>query len=224
MSHTLLINIARVISILGLGLLTFSAIGGTLLASRTAQKIKFLKGQTFKYHRTLSLGGAALFLLHPILLLLAHTTTGMRWWNVVVPFTAPKQGVLIAWGTLAAYTLIIVTLSSLNVTEVGIWDRAGNLEAWACYLGGEEADHYAAPTRATDLAGLPPAFIDVGEMDMFRDEDFDFAMRLNQAGVPTEFHVHPGAFHASEIFAPEAALSQRIWAGRLAALTRFIEA
>ncbi len=117
-----------------------------------------------------------------------------------------------------------VTLSSLNVTEVGIWDRAGNLEAWTCYLGGEAADHYAAPTRATDLAGLPPAFIDVGEMDMFRDEDFDFAMRLNQAGVPTEFHVHPGAFHASEIFAPEAALSQRIWAGRLAALTRFIEA
>lgn len=116
-----------------------------------------------------------------------------------------------------------VTSSSQEVTEVGVWDRAGNLEAWACYLGGEAADHYAAPTRATDLAGLPPTFIDVGQMDMFRDEDFDFAMRLNQAGVPTEFHVHPGAFHASEIFAPEAALSKRIWAGRLAALTRFIE-
>lgn len=117
-----------------------------------------------------------------------------------------------------------VTFSSLNVTEVGIWDRAGNLEAWECYLGGEVADHYAAPSRATDLAGLPPAFIDVGQMDMFRDEDFDFAMRLNQAGVPTEFHVHPGAFHASEIFAPDADLSKRIWSGRLDALRRFIAA
>ena len=118
MPDDLLLKIARVLGLLGLALLIVSSVGGTLLASRTAQKIKFLKGQTFKYHRTLSLGGAALFLLHPILLLLAHTTTGMRWWNVVVPFTAPKQGVLIAWGTLAAYTLIIVTLSSLNIKKM----------------------------------------------------------------------------------------------------------
>ena len=114
----LLLKIARVIGLLGLALLIVSSVGGTLLASRTAQKIKFFKGQTFTYHRTLSLGGAALFLLHPIPLLLAHATTGMRWWNVVVPFTAPKQGILIAWGTLAAYTLIIVTLSSLNIKKM----------------------------------------------------------------------------------------------------------
>ena len=113
-----LLKIARVIGLLGLALLIVSSVGGTLLASRTAQKIKFLKGQTFKYHRAISLGGAALFLLHPIPLLLAHATTGMRWWNIVVPFTAPKQGVLIAWGTLAAYTLIVVTVSSLNIKKI----------------------------------------------------------------------------------------------------------
>ena len=61
-------------------------------------------------------------------------------------------------------------------------------------------------------------------MDMFRDEDFDFAMRLNQAGVPCEFRVNPGAFHASETFAPEADLSKRIWAARHEALRRFIDA
>ena len=118
MPDDLLLKIARVIGLLGLALLIVSSIGGTLLASRTAQKMKFLKGKTFTYHRTVSIAGAALFLLHPIPLLLAHTTTGMRWWNVFVPFTAPKQGVLIAWGTLAAYTLLIVTVSSLNFKKI----------------------------------------------------------------------------------------------------------
>lgn len=118
MSDDLLLKLARVIGLLGLALLIISSIGGTLLASRTAQKLKFLKGQTFKYHRTISLIGASLFVLHPIPLLLAHATTGMRWYHVLVPFTAPKQGVLIAWGTLAAYTLVAVTLSSLYIKKV----------------------------------------------------------------------------------------------------------
>ena len=68
--------------------------------------------------------------------------------------------------------------------------------------------------------GLPPAFIDVGTVDMFRDEDIAFAARLMQAGVPTELHVNPGACHASEAFAPQAALSQRIWERRFDALRR----
>ena len=112
------------------------------------------------------------------------------------------------------------TASSQEVTEVGIWDRAGNIEAWDWFLGGQPADDYAAPARATDLSGLPPTFIDVGEMDLFRDEDIAFVSRLLQAGVPTEFHIYPGAYHASEVFAPEAPLSQRIWAARFSALTR----
>ena len=118
MPDDLLLKIARVIGLLGLALLIVSSIGGTLLASRTAQRIKFLKGKTFTYHRTISIVGAALFLLHPVPLLLAHTTTGMRWWNVFVPFTAPKQGILIAWGTVAAYTLLVVTVSSLNIKKM----------------------------------------------------------------------------------------------------------
>jgi len=112
------------------------------------------------------------------------------------------------------------TPSSHEVTEVGIWDRAGNIEAWSWFLGGNPADGYAAPARAAELAGLPPTFIDVGEMDLFRDEDIAFVARLTQAGVPTEFHLYPGAYHASEVFAPEAPLSQRIWAARLSALAR----
>jgi acetyl esterase/lipase len=114
------------------------------------------------------------------------------------------------------------TASTHEVTEVGIWDRAGNIEAWGMYLGGKPADGYAAPARMQDVSGLPPAYIDVGEMDAFRDEDTHFALRLLQSGVPCEFHIYPGAYHASEVFAPEAELSKRIWAGRVAALKRFM--
>jgi acetyl esterase/lipase len=116
------------------------------------------------------------------------------------------------------------TESSQEITDIGIWDRAANIEAWAWYLGGKEADQYAAPARADDLAGLPPAFIDVGTVDLFRDEDIAFAQRLMAAGVPTELHIHPGSYHAAETFAADAALSKRIWALRIDALKRALDA
>ncbi len=117
-----------------------------------------------------------------------------------------------------------VTPSSHEILDLGVWDRGTNLEAWGWYLGGrqgtDDVTPYAAPARATDLSGLPPAFLDVGELDLFRDEDVDLAARLLRAGVPTELHVYPGAYHASESFAPKAALSRRIWAARIDALRR----
>ena len=76
------------------------------------------------------------------------------------------------------------------------------------------------PARAEDLAGLPPTFIDVGTVDLFRDEDIAFAQRLMVAGVPTELHVNPGAYHAAEVFAPQSPLAERIWARRYEALRR----
>ena len=115
------------------------------------------------------------------------------------------------------------TPSSYEIMDLGIWDREGNVEAWQWYLGGKPADDYAAPARAENLAGLPPTFIDVGELDLFRDEDIQFAARLIQAGVPTELHVYPGVYHASEVFAPEAALSQSILSRRTEALLRALK-
>jgi len=115
------------------------------------------------------------------------------------------------------------TPSSNQIKKLGIWDRAVNIEAWQWYLGGKAADGYAAPARMQDLSGLPPTYISVGTLDLFRDENIDFAMRLMQAGVTTELNVYPGAYHASEVMAPQARLSQRIMHDRLEALRRFIE-
>ena len=112
------------------------------------------------------------------------------------------------------------TASSKQITDVGIWDRAGNVEAWAWYLGGKPATQYSAPARATDVSGLPSMFIDVGDVDMFHDEDVEFVSRLKDAGVSVEFHVHPGSYHASEVFAPMAALSAKIWGLRIAAMQK----
>jgi len=112
------------------------------------------------------------------------------------------------------------TASSHEVVDIGIWDRAGSIEAWNWYLGGAEADAYAAPARAADLSGLPPSYIDVGDLDLFRDEDITLAQRLSAAGVPVEFHLWTGAYHASELFAPKARLSEQIWATRYQAIRR----
>ncbi len=93
------------------------------MASRTAQRLKFLKGKAFKYHRLLSVIGACLLLLHPIPMALAHRTTGMNVASIFVPGLAPKQPLWIALGIIAAYILIVVTISSLRLKQIkrGTW-------------------------------------------------------------------------------------------------------
>jgi acetyl esterase/lipase len=104
-----------------------------------------------------------------------------------------------------------VTASSQLVTKV--WTREANLLGWRCYLGREpgsdDVPAYAAAARADDLRGLAPAFIGVGTLDVFRDENIDYARRLLEAGVPTELHVYPGAPHGFEGLAPQAAVSRQ---------------
>ena len=77
-----------------------------------------------------------------------------------------------------------------------MWSKASNAFGWRCYLGRlcgtNDIPPYAAPARATDLAGLPEAYVCVGGADGFRDEDITYAMRLLQAGVSVELHSLPG--------------------------------
>ncbi|MDE8344616.1 MAG: alpha/beta hydrolase [Acidocella sp.] len=80
-----------------------------------------------------------------------------------------------------------------------IWTRASNIFGWSSLLGappgGADVSIYAAAARAMDLAGLPPAYIAVGALDLFLEENLDYARRLTRAGVPVELHVYPGAVH-----------------------------
>jgi acetyl esterase/lipase len=86
-----------------------------------------------------------------------------------------------------------------------VWSRESNTFGWRSYLGErygtDDVPPTAAPARARDedLAGLPPAFVSVGTLDGFLDEDVDYALRLNRAGVPCELHVYPGACHGYQI-------------------------
>ncbi|MCC5581734.1 alpha/beta hydrolase [Microtetraspora sp. AC03309] len=99
------------------------------------------------------------------------------------------------------------TDSSHEITDIGIWDRSTNILAWQAILGDragtEDVTSYCAASRATDLAGLPPTFIGVGELDVFRDENLDYAARLRAHGVSVELHLYPGAYHAFDLFAPQ---------------------
>ncbi|MFE2145478.1 alpha/beta hydrolase fold domain-containing protein [Streptomyces sp. NPDC059456] len=103
------------------------------------------------------------------------------------------------------------TDSSHEITDIGIWDRATNILAWQAILGDrvgtDDVTSYCAASRATDLAGLPPTFIGVGELDLFRDENLDYAARLRAQGVPVELHLYPGAYHAFDLFAPQSRLA-----------------
>ncbi|WP_423367597.1 alpha/beta hydrolase [Burkholderia sp. LMG 32019] len=106
-----------------------------------------------------------------------------------------------------------------------VWHAANNRFGWTSLLGHapgiDGVSPYAAAARATRLDGLPPAFLSVGSLDLFLDENLDFAQRLLRAGVPTELHVLPGGVHGFDIV-PGARVSET--ARRLShdALRRFL--
>lgn len=111
--------------------------------------------------------------------------------------------------------------SSHEVTDPRLWHRELSQKAWALYLGSLDRHNipaYAAPLRAADLSGLPPAYLCVGAQDLLRDENIEYAARLAQAGVGVELQVHPGAFHGFDVVVPEAAISRRASAGYVRAL------
>jgi acetyl esterase/lipase len=100
--------------------------------------------------------------------------------------------------------------STDNVTPV--WNTATNNAAWDLYLGdlrGGDVPAYAAPARATDLAGLPPTLTFVGDIEPFHDEDTHYVERLRAAGVPVSSRVYPGAFHGFDRVVPFAPVSRQ---------------
>ncbi|MEU9331179.1 alpha/beta hydrolase [Streptomyces canus] len=116
--------------------------------------------------------------------------------------------------------------STYQMAGLGVWDRTANETGWTALLGelrgGPDVPAYAAPARAVDLSGLPPAFLDVGSAETFRDEVVAYASRIWQAGGVAELHVWPGGFHGFDGFAPQAALSQAARAAHVGWLRRLL--
>jgi len=115
------------------------------------------------------------------------------------------------------------TPSMLAYDDTPLWNRPNAIFSWTSYLGtapgGPDVSPYAAPARATDLAGLPPAFITVCQFDPLRDEGIAYAQRMMHAGVHTELHHYPGTFHGSAMV-ENAAITRRMFADEVAALRR----
>jgi acetyl esterase/lipase len=102
-----------------------------------------------------------------------------------------------------------------------MWSYDDNATGWGALLGDamgtDEVSPYAAPARASDLSGLPPTYLIVGDMDIFRDEDMAYAARLTRAGVPVEFQLIPGAPHAFDFLAPNTTIGRRAYSDEIRA-------
>ncbi|MFD0359974.1 alpha/beta hydrolase [Nocardia sp. GCM10030253] len=103
-----------------------------------------------------------------------------------------------------------------------LWSWDDNRTGWQALLGdaagGPDTSAHAAPARVTDPTDLPPAYIEVGQLDIFRDEDLTYALRLSQAGVPVEFHLHAGVPHEFEGIAFTSDVAHRVMADRIRVL------
>jgi len=99
------------------------------------------------------------------------------------------------------------TCSMQRFVDTPMWNRPNAEISWDFYLGdqyqrgADDVPYHAAPARAEDLAGLPPAYVSTMEFDPLRDEGVAYALKLMQAGVATELHSFPGTFHGSSLFA-----------------------
>lgn len=105
---------------------------------------------------------------------------------------------------------------SASKNNAPVWNSKSNAFAWSVYLRGlneknMEIPAYAAPARATDYSKLPPTITFVGDMEPFRDETIEYVEHLRKAGVPTEFRLFKGCFHAFEVLVPDAAISKEAW-------------
>ncbi|KAL2264163.1 hypothetical protein VTK26DRAFT_1281 [Humicola hyalothermophila] len=109
------------------------------------------------------------------------------------------------------------------------WTATQNEIGWKAYLSGdgkqklgagdeEVVSKYAAPARARDLSEMPRTYIDVGGLDLFKDECKEFAERLAKADVQVEFHLYPGVPHAWEWFAPDIPVTRQAMTNRVRVL------
>jgi acetyl esterase/lipase len=114
------------------------------------------------------------------------------------------------------------TVPDPHVAPLAIWSYDDSRTAWPALLGeaagGPGVPVTAAPARLEDATGLPPAYLEIGQIDAFRDETAAYAITLSRAGVPVEFHLHPGVPHEFDSIAFEADVARRAIADRIRVL------
>jgi dienelactone hydrolase len=106
-----------------------------------------------------------------------------------------------------------------ELVSFALWTYDGNVTGWGALLGGKRGSSdvpaEAAPARLTEFRGLAPAYIEVGELDIFRDEDIEYARQLGRAGVSAELHVHPGVPHGFDAIGAATSVAVRSRADRI---------
>ncbi|KAJ5168526.1 uncharacterized protein N7482_004120 [Penicillium canariense] len=105
--------------------------------------------------------------------------------------------------------------------DLVMWPTESSIVAWSAYLGAEfgtdSVSPYAAPARAASVEGLPPTYLEIGNLDIFRDEVLEFASRIAAANIELEIHMYPGLPHGYDMFAPVSTAAQRAITDRVRA-------
>ncbi|WP_446038206.1 alpha/beta hydrolase [Streptomyces sp. SID1121] len=118
------------------------------------------------------------------------------------------------------------SFSARQMGRVGLWDGESDAAGWTALLGDrrgtDDVSCYAAPARADDVSGLPPAWIEVGSVEALRDTAVAYASRLWQAGGEAELHVWAGAFHSFDEWVPDAVVSRTAHHARVGWLRRVL--
>jgi acetyl esterase/lipase len=223
------------------GVLYYVHGGGTIVGSHLGQDVPNLLDWAGGLDLTIVSPGYRLAPEHPYPAPVEDCYTGLLW--TVEHCAGPVvAGGISAGGGLAAATVLLArdrggpelagqllicpmlddrnnTASAVDLDGHGLWDRTANNVGWTAYLGDrrgtDDVPAYAAAARAADLSGLPPAFLDVGTAETFRDEVVAYAGRIWRAGGEAELHVWPGGFHGFDSLAPEAQVSRAARAARL---------
>lgn len=102
------------------------------------------------------------------------------------------------------------------------WSQRSNRFGWQSYLGNGEPQPYSVPARRENLSGLPPAWIGVGTLDVFFDEDTKYAQRLKEAGIACELNVIEGAFHGFDVFNPNLPIVRDFRKSQISALRKYL--
>ena len=117
------------------------------------------------------------------------------------------------------------TVTDEHIAPYAAWTYDDNITAWQALLGDRvgapDVPAYAAPARVADASGLPAAYIEAGQLDIFRDEGLHYATQLSTGGVPVEAHLYPGAPHEFDVIAYRSDAARRAVADRVRVLRSF---